>query len=85
MLFPNKYDLGICILHILYYHIVPSHGAVIEWYKGSRLRPYLEMLEQTEKEDFLNELLEKIKQNFPIQADNSIILKMPRLFFIAHK
>ena len=77
--------MHIAYIILSYYHIVPSHGAVIEWYKGSGLRPYLEMLEQTEKEDFLNELLEKIKQNFPIQADNSIILKMPRLFFIAHK
>lgn len=58
---------------------------MIEWYKGSGLRPYLENLDTTEKTEFLNELLEIIKQNFPIQADKSVILKMPRLFFTANK
>ena len=68
-----------------YYHVVPSHSSVIDWYKGSGLRPYLDMLDESEKSDFLCELLEMIKKNFPVQADNSVILKMPRLFFTAVK
>lgn len=68
-----------------YYHIVPSHNSVIDWYKGSGLRPYLDMLNQTEKNEFLYELLEMLKSELPVQADNSVILKMPRLFFTASK
>lgn len=68
-----------------YYHILPSHNSVIDWYKGSGLRPYLNILTADEKEDFLAELLIKIQQLYPIQSDNSIILKMPRLFFTARK
>lgn len=68
-----------------YYHIVPSYSSVIDWYKGSGLRPYLDMLNQTEKNEFLYELLEMIKNAFPVQSDNFIILKMPRLFFTASK
>lgn len=68
-----------------YYHIVPSHSSVIDWYKGSGLRPYLEALDEAEKNDFLSDLLERIKTNHPVQADGNIILKMPRLFFIAEK
>lgn len=26
----------------VYYHVVPDHKAVLEWYKGSGLRPYLD-------------------------------------------
>lgn len=66
-----------------YYHIVPSHGSVIEWYKGSGLRPYLEALSPEEAQDFVNDLLDLIKTNYPVQADSSVILKMPRLFFMA--
>ncbi len=66
-----------------YYHIVPSYISVIDWYKGSGLRPYLEMLDSTEQTEFLNELLEMIKNNYPVQADGCVILKMPRLFFTA--
>lgn len=68
-----------------YYHIVPSHSSVIDWYKGSGLRPYLEVLDEAEKNDFLSDLLDRIKKNYPVQADGKIILKMPRLFFIAKK
>ena len=68
-----------------YYHIVPSHSSVIDWYKGSGLRPYLDVLSQTEEAEFLYELLEMIKKDYPVQSDNSVILKMPRLFFTAIK
>lgn len=68
-----------------YYHILPSHNSIIDWYKGSGLRPYLNMLDEAEKSEFLSELLDKIKNIFVIQADNSVILKMPRLFFTASK
>lgn len=44
-----------------------------------------EMLASTEKEEFLNELLKILQENYTIQADKSIILKMPRLIFIAEK
>lgn len=68
-----------------YYHIVPSHNSVIEWYKGSGLRPYLEALDTAEREAFLSDLLHLIEANYPVQADSSVILKMPRLFFTAVK
>ncbi len=68
-----------------YYHIVPSHDSVIEWYMGSGLRPYIDMLNQEEETEFLRELLEMLKSELPVQADNSVILKMPRLFFTASK
>lgn len=68
-----------------YYHILSSHDDIIEWYKGSGLRTYLEKLNETERADFLAELREKLRERVPVQADGSVILKMPRLFFIAKK
>lgn len=68
-----------------YYHTVHSHDGVIEWYKGSGLRPYLDMLSDEEQPEFLADLTEIISENFPRRANSSIILKMPRLFFTAKK
>ena len=68
-----------------YYHTVHSHDGVIEWYKGSGLRPYLDMLSDEEQPEFLADLTEIISENFPRRANGSIILKMPRLFFTAKK
>lgn len=68
-----------------YFHIVPSHNSVIEWYQGSGLRPYLDVLSPMEEPEFIKELLNMIKLYYPVQSDDSVILKMPRLFFTAVK
>ncbi len=68
-----------------YYHTVRSHGGVIEWYKGSGLRPYLDMLSDEERPQFLADLNEIISENFPTRKNGLIILKMPRIFFTAKK
>lgn len=69
----------------VYYHVVPDHKAVLEWYKGSGLRTYLDKLDESEREDFLTELLHRVQAAFPLTAENTVLLKMPRLFFIAYK
>lgn len=66
-----------------YYHRCPSHNSVIEWYKGSGLRPYLDALDADSRQEFLDELLKIIKEQYPVQADGCVLLKMPRLFFTA--
>ena len=89
---PNKtYDIlsaisnKVTMWETTYFHIVSSHSAVIEWYKGSGLRPYLEMLTPAEEQEFIKELLNLIESCYPVQSDSSVILKMPRLFFTAVK
>ena len=69
----------------VYYHTVDSADGVLEWYKGSGLRPYLDALSAEQKEMFLFDLKSEITQNFGVQKDGKIILKMPRLFFTAAK
>lgn len=68
-----------------YYHILNSKDEIIEWYKGSGLRPYLSALTETEKELFLNDLNNVIKEKYNILEDGKVFLIMPRLFLIAEK
>lgn len=68
-----------------YYHIVNSMNGIIEWYKGSGLRPYLDRLSSSEQEELIEDLLDGLKDCYIEQADKKIILKMPRLFFILKK
>lgn len=67
-----------------YYHIVDKN-AVIEWYKGSGLRPYLALLDEPEQKEFLNDLQQAINNEYALLDDGNIFLIMPRLFFIAEK
>lgn len=81
----SKVSARITMWETTYYHILSSHGDVIEWYKGSGLRPYLNALTPEEGEELLFDLSERMKKALPIQADNRIILKMPRVFYTATK
>lgn len=89
---PNEtYDIlsqlspEVCMWETVYYHVVDSHSAVIDWYKGSGLKPYLDMLDESEKAEFQSELLLLIREKIPLQSDGKVLLKMPRLFFTAVK
>lgn len=91
-LLPDEYydllcELGLepTIWHTVYYHVVPSHEGIIDWYRGSGLRPYLDVLDSCEKEELEAQLLEEIRRAYPVNKNSRVILKMPRIFFIAHK
>lgn len=69
----------------VYYHVVDGISGVVEWYKGSGLRPYLEALGEVEREDFVGELSQRLSEKITVLENGKAILKMPRLFFVARK
>ena len=68
-----------------YYHALPDHRALIEWVKGTRIRPYLAVLDEKQGIAFENEILTKVKESYPIMKNGQVILRFRRLFFIAEK
>lgn len=68
-----------------YYHRLPSYESIMEWYKGTGLRPYLEVLDPLDQAAFEAEVFEMIKQRYSMQSNHEIIFKFPRLFFTATK
>lgn len=68
-----------------YFHKMKSYESILEWYRGTGLRPYLEELDENQKTDFENDILEKVMQEYPMQANGDIIFRFPRLFFTAVK
>lgn len=68
-----------------YHHLAEDADTVLEWYKGSGLRPYLARLDENEQEDFLTSLRTIIERRYEKLHDGKMFLIMPRLFFIAMK
>jgi trans-aconitate 2-methyltransferase len=69
-----------------YLHILPGPEAVVEWYKGTGLRPFLDALpDPADKERFLAEYLELIEEAFPRQSDGRVLFPFRRLFLIASR
>ncbi|KRP55903.1 trans-aconitate 2-methyltransferase [Pseudomonas trivialis] len=66
-----------------YLHPLADHAAVVEWFKGSALRPFLAPLSDDEKAAFLREYHTRISQAYPALSDGTVLLPFPRLFIIA--
>ncbi len=69
----------------VYFHQMPSHKSIVEWYKGTALRPILEQLSDTDKEEFEQDILAETEKIYPVQKNGEIIFRFPRLFFTARK
>ena len=67
------------------YHHVLMGGtdAVVEWFRGSGLRPFLEPLDPAETVGFLAEYRAALADAYPPLADGSVLLPFPRLFIVA--
>ncbi len=68
-----------------YYHPLANHAAVVEWFKGSALRPYLQRLDESGQAGFLDTYLKAISQAYPALSDGTVLLPFPRLFIIANR
>lgn len=69
-----------------YFHpLAGGPEAVVEWFKGSALRPYLAPLDGGEKAAFLAQYLAAITQAYPALADGTVLLPFPRLFIVASR
>lgn len=68
-----------------YCHRMKSYEDIIEWMKGTGLRPYLSVLSSEEEKEFLADMLAGVKKRYSVQRNGEILFRFPRLFFTAKK
>ena len=66
-----------------YFHTMKSHKDIIEWYRGTGLRPYLSVLSEDDKQTFEHDLHAELINVYPLQKNGDIIFRFSRLFFTA--
>jgi trans-aconitate 2-methyltransferase len=71
------------IWHSVYNHVMASPQAIVEWFKGSSLQPFLSPLDAAAREKFLAAYAEKIAGAYKPRFDGKVLLRFPRLFILA--
>ncbi|HDG1707854.1 TPA: trans-aconitate 2-methyltransferase [Kluyvera ascorbata] len=68
-----------------YYHKMNSHQAIIDWVSATGLRPWLQDLDESQKQQFLARYHQRLQEHYPVQQDGQILLAFPRLFIVAQR
>ncbi|MFD1258824.1 trans-aconitate 2-methyltransferase [Mucilaginibacter terrae] len=67
-----------------YYHtLTGGSGAVVEWFKGTGLQPFLAPLNEEERSLFSDQYQHEISKAYPAYANGTVLLPFPRLFIVA--
>jgi trans-aconitate 2-methyltransferase len=65
-----------------YEQVMPDAAAIVEWVKGTGLRPFLEALEPADQAAFLRDYEQEVAKAYPKRADGKLLFPFPRLFIV---
>jgi trans-aconitate 2-methyltransferase len=67
-----------------YYHpLSGGAAAIVEWFKGSGLVPFLKPLDAASRAAYLERYTAAVARAYPAHSDGSVLLPFPRLFMAA--
>lgn len=73
------------IWQTIYIHPLDGPEQVVDWFEGSGLRPFLDLLSAEESAEFLTRYRKRLSDAYPRQPDGKVLLRYPRLFFVLQK
>jgi trans-aconitate 2-methyltransferase len=78
------HDLGFTVdaWQTTYLHVLSGENPVLEWFKGSALRPLLQALPPQAQVEFLHDLGDRLRDAYP-PTGGMTLLPFSRLFFVA--
>ena len=68
-----------------YLQVLEGPNPVVEWTKGTALRPYLDALDDAAKKGFLAAYSERIAAAYPPQPDGKTLFPFRRIFIVAER
>lgn len=68
-----------------YYHLLADKFAVTAWVSGAALVPYLTVLNESEKQDFLGDYTEIAGAAYSNRPDGRVLFQMRRIFMVASR
>jgi len=69
-----------------YLHVLDNQESIVDWYRGTGMRPYLDALPaESDRERFTTEFLERLRPVYPPRSDGRILFPFRRIFAIAYR
>jgi trans-aconitate 2-methyltransferase len=76
---------AIDVWHSIYQHPLASAASIVEWVRGTGLKPFVERLPAELQPAFLAEYERRIDGAYAARADGRRLLAFPRLFIVARR
>jgi len=68
-----------------YVHVMQDHDAILNWYKSTGLKPYLEQLDEPRKAEFEADILAGIREKYDVQSDGRVLFPFTRQFMVVYR
>jgi trans-aconitate 2-methyltransferase len=69
-----------------YQQVMPAAEAILDWYKGTGLRPYFAALtNEDDREQFAAAYVDGIRAAYPLRPDGRVLFPFRRMFVIAYQ
>ncbi|HMK68792.1 MAG TPA: trans-aconitate 2-methyltransferase, partial [Stellaceae bacterium] len=76
---------GLDIWETEYLHVLSGEDAVLNWVRGSALRPLLDPLTPSERTELERLYAAKLRKAYPKRGDGKTLLPFRRIFIVAHR
>lgn len=73
------------VWHTIYQHPMASAAAIVEWVRGTGLKPFVDRLSPALQASYLAEYERRVDEAYPARADGKRLLAFPRLFIVAQR
>jgi trans-aconitate 2-methyltransferase len=68
-----------------YLHVLTGPDPIVEWTKGTALRPYLDALEGADREAFVADYRRLVANAYPPEPDGNTLFPFRRIFIVARR
>lgn len=69
----------------VYHHALSSTAEIVDWVRGSGLRPFLDPLSEELQREYLTRYAQRIDRHYQPRSDGKRLLAFPRLFIVAQR
>ena len=71
------------IWHMAYNHVLEGARGIVDFVRTTGLRPFLDPLEDDIRAQFINSYRARLMKAYPEMLDGKVLMRFPRLFFVA--